>query len=118
MAEGMRSRALLLAGAALPLATLALTACDNEQTTSRTRAATTTVSSTTMPDPAAAACSRIGDDPTAVDDLRTSQDARIAQAARDLDEADDPFDGEIDGELARAVEELVRACQSAGYIPP
>lgn len=105
--------------AALSLTALVLAACSGGGTSSSAPATTTTTTTTTTtaPDPAAAACSKIGDDPTAVDDLRTSRDARIAQAARDLDEADDPFDGEVDGELARAVEELVRACQAAGYLP-
>jgi hypothetical protein len=112
MAEGMRPQALLLANVALMLAALVLGACDGGQTTSSAPATTSAPTTTTLPDPAAAACSKIGDDPNAVDDLRTSRDTRIAQAARDLDEVDG-----VDGERVRAVEELVRACQAAGYLP-
>jgi hypothetical protein len=55
----------------------------------------------------------LGADPSeAVPLLRLSSNERIAEAAKQLDDA---IDLGPTGELAKAVEEIVYACRAAGY---
>jgi hypothetical protein len=49
-----------------------------------------------------------------IDDLADSRDDRIAEAATDYRNADDPFDADINGNLTRAIQDLVSACQAPG----
>jgi hypothetical protein len=106
----------------LALASLLLTACGADQSsgsTAATTTASTTTTTTTAPDTAAAACPELGRSGASLDvrgDLRSSRDSRIAEAARAYDEADDPFDGSVDGAVFRALDELIHACQAAGYL--
>jgi hypothetical protein len=94
---------------------LALVGCqgDNGGQAASTTTATTVAPTTTRPDPAEEGCRTLGADPSeAVPLLRLSSNERIAEAAKQLDDA---IDLGPTGELAKAVEEIVYACRAAGY---
>jgi hypothetical protein len=94
---------------------LALVACQDQGEGGHAAPTTTTVASTTTtrPDPAEEGCRTLGADPSeAVPLLRLSSNERIAEAAKQLDDA---IDLGPTGELAKAVEEIVYACRAAGY---
>jgi hypothetical protein len=94
---------------------LALVGCqgDDGGQAAPTTTATTVATTTTRPDPAEEGCRTLGADPSdAVPLLRLSSNERIAEAAKQLDDA---IDLAPTGELAKAVEEIVYACRAAGY---
>ena len=94
---------------------LALVGCqgDDGGQAAPTTTATTVATTTTRPDPAEEGCRTLGADPSdAVPLLRLSSNERIAEAAKQLDDA---IDLGPTGELAKAVEEIVYACRATGY---
>jgi hypothetical protein len=112
----------------LALVLVAVAGCG--QSGSASGPATTSGTSTTLPDPAATACrqahydveARPKDDP-ALEQLTLSRDSRIVAAAREVEqilqdrELDDTVPPDADLEYANAVLELARACKTAGYLP-
>jgi hypothetical protein len=93
---------------------LALVGCQGDDT-GQAAPTTTTIAptTTTSPDPAEEGCRLLKDEAfDAVKLLRLSQNDRIAAAARELDEA---ITAGATGGLVGATEEVVYACNAAGY---
>jgi ABC-type glycerol-3-phosphate transport system substrate-binding protein len=103
----------------MALGAVLLTGCggDNagEQASPSTTATTVAPTTTTKPDPAEEGCKQFEeDDPLdAVELLVISKDNRIVEAAKAFEDTSDQLSGEAFG----AVEEVLRACRAAGYLP-
>lgn len=78
-----------------------------------TTTTTTVAPTTTKPDPGEAGCKKFGNDPDAGKELMLiSRDERIVNAAKAYDDAS----GEgPSGAFMRSIDEIVHACQAAGY---
>jgi ABC-type transport system substrate-binding protein len=108
------------------LALALMTACSGQKESSTAPTSTSTTvaaTSTTTPDPAQAACKdfydSLGSGDTdqhyaAIQQLLISRDSRIVAAAKavEVGTASDDITA-----LPKAMEELVRACQAAGFLP-
>jgi hypothetical protein len=96
---------------------LALVGCQGDDAGQAAPATTTTVppTTTTRPDPAEEGCRTFSDDPGRAHELLLiSRDERIVEAAKLLEESE--LQGPT-GEMVTAVQEIVRACRAAGYLP-
>jgi hypothetical protein len=96
-----------------------LAACGGNDGGTQAITTSTSTTATTAPDPAVAGCRTAKEENPidAIDQLVISRDERIVTAAKELERTTTGFDLDLAAQT-RAVTEVVRACEAAGYWPP